>query len=172
MAVAPDEGRFYPVRRDCVKVVSYFEAPDNNGVIYTVEHANGSSADIKVTNDDSGLMYVMDPADKGIDETEALLAVTAYLDSRIDGEVSSDETEYGEPRYWLNLPNGRSIEVCHEENGLPEDRQYWSFRLHCSEDEFEEGRFSRTMGVIAQQFSDKAANLNSRICISRLARIA
>ena len=153
-----------------MKVTSTYKAPDGNGNVFYVENPDGTSADVKCL-DDTGLMYVMDPH-HDIDETQAMLAATAYTDSNIDDAVYGDETEYGEPRYWLYLKNGRSIEVCHEENGLPEDRQYWSFRLHCSDAEFEQDKYESTLGVIAQRFSDKPASLNSRIIIQKLARIA
>ena len=157
-----------------MKVKGYCNTPDggSNETVYILAEDEAENS-IKVLNDDeSGLMRIVDPVPEGIDKTEALLAVTAYLDSRIDGEVSFDETEFGEPRYWMYLKNGRSIEICHEENGLPEDRQYWSYRLHCSDDEFERDVFRETMGIIGQMFSDEAAGFNGRICISKLARMA
>ena len=39
-----------------------------------------------------------------------------------------DYTEYGEPRAWVYLPNGRTIEVTHEEEGLDTKDQYFGVR--------------------------------------------
>ena len=63
-------------------------------------------------------------------------------------ETFNDETPLGEPQHWIYLKSGRSLEVTHEEDGLPENEQYFSIRLHCSEEEFDNGEYSNTVGVI------------------------
>ena len=63
-------------------------------------------------------------------------------------ETFNDETPLGEPQHWIYLKSGRSLEVTHEEDGLPENEQYFSIRLHCSEEEFDNGEYSSTVGVI------------------------
>lgn len=60
----------------------------------------------------------------------------------------TSETAYGEPQCWEALENDRSLEITLEQYGLPEEEQFYSFRVHCSEEEFENGAFSGTMGVI------------------------
>ena len=60
----------------------------------------------------------------------------------------NDETPLGEPQHWIYLKSGRSIEVTHEEDGLSENEQYFSIRLHCSEEEFDNGDYYKTCGVI------------------------
>lgn len=60
----------------------------------------------------------------------------------------NDETPLGEPQHWIYLKSGRSLEVTHEEDGLPENEQYFSIRLHCSNEEFDNGEYSSTVGVI------------------------
>ena len=62
--------------------------------------------------------------------------------------LSNSETEYGEPQLWIYLDNGRSVEITHEEYNLPEDKQFYSVRLHCSEKEFDDDIFYATCGVI------------------------
>lgn len=57
-------------------------------------------------------------------------------------------TEYGEPQAWLNLKNGRCIEVTSEQEGLPENKRFFSVRLHCSEKEYENGAYRESLGVI------------------------
>ena len=63
-------------------------------------------------------------------------------------ETFNDETPLGEPQHWIYLKSGRSLEITHEEDGLPENEQYFSIRLHCSEEEFDNGDYSSTVGVI------------------------
>ena len=63
-------------------------------------------------------------------------------------ETFNDETDFGEPQHWIYLKSGRSLEVTHEEYGLSENEQYFSIRLHCSEEEFDNGEYSNTVGVI------------------------
>lgn len=60
------------------------------------------------------------------------------------------ETEYGEPQAWIYLKNGTSIEVTHEENGLKPEEQYFSARIHCSDEDFENDVYHSTMGIIDQ----------------------
>ena len=67
----------------------------------------------------------------------------------------NDETEHGEPSLWLELPNDRHLEITHEENGIPEDKQYYSWRVHCSDDEFANDDFHSTMGVVDTQTMNK-----------------
>ncbi len=57
-------------------------------------------------------------------------------------------TAYGEPQAWIYLDNGRSIEVTHEEDGLDESDQFFTVRLYCTEAEFENQYFNKTIGVI------------------------
>lgn len=58
------------------------------------------------------------------------------------------ETEYGEPQVWIYLKDNRMIEITHEENGLAIDDQYYSARLHCSDEEFETDMYHSTMGIL------------------------
>lgn len=60
----------------------------------------------------------------------------------------TDYTEWGEPRAWLYLPNGRTIEVTHEEEGLDTKDQYFSVRLHCTDKEFDNMSFDTYVGII------------------------
>lgn len=60
------------------------------------------------------------------------------------------ETEYGEPQGWIYLNDDTSLEITHEEYGLDLKDQYFSLRLHCSESDFENDVYHKTMGVIEQ----------------------
>lgn len=59
-----------------------------------------------------------------------------------------NETSYGEPQAWAELPSGRSIEVTLEQEGLPESEHFYCVRLHCSEAEFDNKDFDATNGII------------------------
>ena len=84
-------------------------------------------------------------------------------------ETFNDETPLGEPQHWIYLKSGRSIEVTHEEDGLPENEQYFSIRLHCSEEEFDNGEYSSTVGVITTLIATTAQDtLNCIVAIMRM----
>ena len=80
-------------------------------------------------------------------------------------EEGPGETEYGEPQAFLDLSNGRTLEVTHEEYGLPEEKQYYSWRVNCSDEEFEDDAYHSTCGVIDQSSSD---DINLDICSQML----
>lgn len=74
-------------------------------------------------------------------------------------ENEQDYTEYGEPRAWVYLPNGRTIEVTHEEEGLDTKDQYFSVRLHCTDKEFDNMSFDTYVGVIDYCTSPNTPNV-------------
>ena len=83
-------------------------------------------------------------------------------------ETFNDETPLGEPQHWIYLKSGRSLEITHEEYGLPENKQYFSIRLHCSEEEFDNGEYSSTIGVITTLTATTAQDtLNCIVAIMR-----
>lgn len=63
-------------------------------------------------------------------------------------ETFNDETPLGEPQHWIYLKSGRSLEITHEEDGLSKDKQFFSIRLHSTDEEFYNGEYSNTVGVI------------------------
>ena len=80
----------------------------------------------------------------------------------------NDETSLGEPQHWIYLESGRSLEITHEEDGLSENKQYFSIRLHCSEEEFDNGEYSNTVGVITTLIATTAQDvLNCIVAIMR-----
>ena len=84
-------------------------------------------------------------------------------------ETFNDETPLGEPQHWIYLKSGRSLEVTHEEDGLPENEQYFSIRLHCSEEEFDNGEYSSTVGVITTLVASTAQDTFN--CINTIMRM-
>ena len=67
-------------------------------------------------------------------------------------EASDEKTALGEDTCWLSLASGRSIEVTEERKGMA--HPFWSVRLHCSEDEFDDGKFADTLGIVAARTTD------------------
>lgn len=66
----------------------------------------------------------------------------------------NSETSYGEPQAWIYLEySDRSIEITHEEYGLDESEYYYSLRLHCSDDDFDNDKYHSTMGIIYEYSS-------------------
>lgn len=61
-------------------------------------------------------------------------------------EGNENRTGYGEPQAWIYLDNGRSLEVVYEQEMLPPDEYFFSVRLHCSDDEFD--NYYSSVGVI------------------------
>ena len=83
-------------------------------------------------------------------------------------ETFNDETPLGEPQHWIYLKSERSIEVTHEEDGLSEDKQFFSIRLHCSDEEFDNGEYSNTVGVITTLVASTAQETLN--CINAIIR--
>lgn len=64
-------------------------------------------------------------------------------------KLVNSETAYGEPQWWMDgLDRDRTLEVTHEEYGLPDNEQFFSCRVHCSDVEYDNGDYSSTYGVI------------------------
>lgn len=63
------------------------------------------------------------------------------------------ETKYSESQIWLRLSNGASIEITHEQDGIPEEDYFFSFRLHCSNEE--KDKYKETCGVITTSCFDE-----------------
>lgn len=83
-------------------------------------------------------------------------------------ETFNYESPSGEPQHWIYLKSGRSLEVTHEEDGLPENEQYFSIRLHCSSEEFDNGGYWKTCGVITTLTATTAQDtLNCIVAIMR-----
>ena len=84
-------------------------------------------------------------------------------------ETFNDETDFGEPQHWIYLKSGRSLEITHEEYGLSENEQYFSIRLHCSEEEFDNMDYYKTCGVITTLTATTAQDtLNCIVAIMRM----
>lgn len=83
-------------------------------------------------------------------------------------ETFNDETPLGEPQHWIYLKSGRSIEITHEEYGLSEDKQFFSIRLHSTDEEFYNGEYSNTVGVITTLVATTAQDTLN--CINAIMR--
>ncbi len=77
------------------------------------------------------------------------LAFNFVKDIKRQLDEKENTTSYGEPQAWVALDNGRSIEVTHEQEGLPEKDYFYSVRLHCTEIEQETGEFENSNGIVA-----------------------
>ena len=77
---------------------------------------------------------------------------TLVLETEEDEAIDipfDDETHFAEPQAWIYLKTGASIEVTHEENGLNLPEQYFSMRVHCSDEDFENDKYHATCGIVA-----------------------
>ena len=69
--------------------------------------------------------------------------------SDIKNQFEQNDNGFGEPQAWVYLEDkDRSIEIVHEKDGLPQDEEFYSLRLHCSEEEFQDDDFHSTIGII------------------------
>ena len=81
-------------------------------------------------------------------------------DIRNQFESEDNCTACGEPEAWVYLENGRRIQIVYKgENCTLADLRYFSVTLHCSYDEYDNGYYHETRGLMAQAFSDSAPNL-------------
>ena len=62
------------------------------------------------------------------------------------------ETGYGEPQLFVSLPFGRSLEIVYEDTG--DNNRFYSFRIHCSDEEFDNDAFQNTNGILAEETAD------------------
>lgn len=67
-------------------------------------------------------------------------------------------SECGEPRAWVYLPNGRSIVITHEQDGLDVKDYFFSVRLHCTDKEFDNMSFDTYVGVIESYATPNTPN--------------
>lgn len=75
-------------------------------------------------------------------------ALLLHCDNNTDILVKFDEkTALGEPCTWLSFSDNTSLEICHEEDNL--ETPFYSVRLHCSEDNFDNDTYKDTCGVIS-----------------------
>ena len=90
---------------------------------------------------------------------EMLLSLLADTIPDDPNEFNS-ETGYGEPQHWMSLPYDRSLEIVYEETG--DDNRYYSWRVHCNEQEFDRDDYHSTMGIIDQN-STEDLSFDSRL---------
>ncbi len=99
---------------------------------------NENSEDVKTNN-----FY-------SINSNDVISVLAATLPDK--KEDFNSETGYNEPQHWLDMPNGRSLEIVFEDTG--DDNRYYSWRLHCNEDEFDNDTFRGTNGIIWESTSE------------------
>lgn len=68
--------------------------------------------------------------------------------SDIKNQFEVNNNGFGEPQAWVDIEGDRSIEITHEKDLLPKDEEFYSLRLHCSEEEFQDDDFHSTIGII------------------------
>lgn len=64
------------------------------------------------------------------------------------------ETEYGEPQIYLDLPNGRYLEITKEQYGLETKDEFYSIRYNCNNSEFENGVYKNSCGIISIWYTE------------------
>lgn len=82
--------------------------------------------------------------------------VQEYVAVNLNNETCT--TDYGEPQVWVYLTSGRTIEVVHEMEGLKPKEWFYSLRLHCTEEEYENDTYHGTLGIIDQWTTSSGEN--------------
>lgn len=80
-------------------------------------------------------------------------------DIRNQFEAGNNFNSWGEPQAWICLENGRGVEIVHEEECLPPDEQYFRIILHCTDDEFDNGYYHGSCGMISSSCSYDTPNV-------------
>ena len=66
----------------------------------------------------------------------------------IENFFKENEGAKGDDIVHVSLPYGRILEIGHEKNMVPRDKWFFSWQIHCNEEEFDSGLFSETIGII------------------------
>ena len=77
------------------------------------------------------------------DSEEVLSLLASTMPDNASG--FSAHNEYGEPEHWMDMPKDRALEIVFIKT---DDKQYYSWRVHCSSDEFDNDCFTETNGVV------------------------
>ncbi len=134
------------------KLDVYISHEGNSGSHY--EHVDANKVGKLVADEIESIAEAYDcelDTSNSLSKEKALLALLTETIPEDPNEFNS-ETGYGEPQHWMTLPHGRSLEIVYEETG--DDNRYYSWRVYCSEKEFDNDDFHGTMGVIDQTSSD------------------
>lgn len=57
-------------------------------------------------------------------------------------------TEYNETQVWIHFKNKRSLEITFEKNGLKREEWFISIRLYCTDIEFTNGNYNKSLGIM------------------------
>jgi hypothetical protein len=76
----------------------------------------------------------------------------------IKNQFKLNKNSYGESQAWLEIDKNRSIEITHEKEGLPKNEEFYSLRLHCNNEEYDNDKFNKTMGIIDIYNTEKISN--------------
>lgn len=75
------------------------------------------------------------------------------------GQKRQDDND--EHQAIIDLPNGRFLQVRHVKDALPKDRWFFSWMIHCSEQEFKKGKYDSTCGIVDAKTTH---DFNKAIC--------
>lgn len=75
------------------------------------------------------------------------------------------ETPFGESQAYIELPNKRSLEITHETYGLEKSEHFYSWRVHCSDEEFYNNAWFQKCGVMGTKVSK---NLSIKTCMDMM----
>lgn len=86
------------------------------------------------------------------------LILHRFYGNEVGREIQDDNEEH---QAIINLPNGRLLIVRHVKNGLPKHLWFFSWRIHCSKKEFEDGKYDSTCGIVETRVTH---DFNEKVC--------
>lgn len=86
------------------------------------------------------------------------LILHGFYGNEVGREIQDDNEEH---QAIIDLPNGRFLQVRHVKDDLPKDRWFFSWIIHCSEQEFKEGKYDSTCGIVDAKTTHE---FNKAIC--------
>ncbi len=121
-----------------------------------------------ITFDESGNIISISPHvyDEILGSPEKVKMLLNMMARNIPDEpgLFNDTTSMGEPQHWIDLPYGRSLEITYEETG--DNNRYYSWRVHCNDNEYDNDDFHGTMGIMDQSTSDDLSFVTRRNLIA------
>lgn len=61
----------------------------------------------------------------------------------------NSHTKYNEPQIWITFSDNTRLEITQEQNGLKEYDWYYTVRHHCTKEDFNAGKYEKTLGVMS-----------------------
>lgn len=143
--------------------------------------ANTDGTDYKLLNDDGTYFDVLLAEDNSmniqnnssdVDEEFAFLTVLSATLAEKGVFLTKTSSDQGVEKFWVDYPSGRALEITREEYKEPDYRQYWTWSVHYSEHEFDDGYGRKNSGIIETRVSNDIGSPDGVECFMWGSRLA